>query len=636
MQQMREKPHEHSPEKLPVHVFKDNVEAAAAVARHIAQAMGAHATGKPLVLGLATGHTPIGVYRELIRLHQQEHLDFSNVITFNLDEYYPIGPDALQSYHRWMRENFFDHINIPSANIHIPTGTLPREEISRHCAEYEEAIRRAGGIDIQILGIGRTGHIGFNEPGSGRESRTRLITLDRVTLMDAASDFFGEENVPKQAITMGVGTIMEAREILLLAFGEHKAAIVRQAVEGAVTDSIAASFLQQHPNAQVYLDSASAAALTRLATPWKLGHCAWNDDLVKKAVIGLSLLMNTCILKLTNEHYNEHGLQELLSGQGPAYEINRRVFRGLMDTITGWPGGKTDKKRVMIFSPHPDDDVISMGGTLIRLADQGHDVRVAYMTSGNIAVFDHEALRFADFATAIIAQFGIDPRATADLRRRVDESMAKKPPGGVDSEDVQRIKTLIRRSEARAAGRYAGIPYDHLHFMDLPFYQTGKVQKNPIGPEDVQIVVKLLREHKPQMLFSAGDLSDPHGTHRMCLEAIRQALEQCRGDDWFAHCDMWLYRGAWAEWDPWEVDMAVPLSPDEMQRKKFAIFKHESQKDNALFPGPYDSRQFWQRAEDRNKHTADLYNQLGLPEYQGIEGFVRWKLFARAASQKRE
>ena len=613
-------------EHIPTHVFADNNEAAHQVAQAIAQTIREHAAQKkPLVLGLATGHTPIGIYRELIRLHQTEGLDLSGCITFNLDEYYPMEPDSLQSYHRWMRENFFDHVNIPAQNIHIPDGRLLSERVDAFCEDYEQAIQDAGGIDIQILGVGRTGHIGFNEPGSDLDSRTRIITLDRVTRLDAASDFFGEENVPRQALTMGVGTILEARRIFMLAFGEHKAPIVREAIEGPITPTVAASFLQKHPNAAIYLDSAAAAHLTRFATPWKLGRCSWDAALIRKASIWLARQTNTCILKLTNEHYNEHGLQELLNTEEKgAYEINRRVFRDLQTTITGWPGGKAEKKRALIFSPHPDDDVISMGGTLIRLVDQKHDVQVAYMTSGDIAVFDHEALRFMDFVREFNTRFALDPEKTTQLRVRVDQAMLAKKPAQIDATEIQTIKNLIRRSEARAAGRHCGIPAEKLRFLNLPFYQTGTVRKNPIGPEDVKIVVELLRDVQPEILFAAGDLSDPHGTHRMCLEAVRQALHECRNDPWRKNCDLWLYRGAWAEWEPYEIEMAVPLSPDEMHQKRMAIFKHESQKDNAMFPGPYDSRQFWQRSEDRNKNTANLYNLLGLAEYQGIEGFVRW------------
>lgn len=615
-------------ERIPTHVFADNHQAAVQVAHAIAQVIREHhQQKKPTVLGLATGHTPIGVYRELIRLHREEGLDLSGCITFNLDEYYPMDPQAIQSYHLWMHENFFNHTNIKPENIHIPDGTVPENRIATFGAEYEQAILKAGGIDIQILGIGRTGHIGFNEPGSDMESRTRLITLDRVTRLDAASDFFGEENVPRQAITMGVGTIMEARRIFMLAFGEHKAPIVQQAVEGPISPTIAASYLQQHPQAALYLDSAAAAHLTRFATPWKLGSCDWkqSEALVKKAVIWLAMQTNVAILKLTNEHYNEHGLQELLNTEERgAYEINLRVFRALSSTITGWPGGKNGSKRVLVFSPHPDDDVISMGGTLIRLVDQGHDVRVGYMTSGNIAVFDHEAQRFVDFVREFNTRFGLDTGKTNELRQRVEQAFRGKKPGQVDSAEIQIVKEEIRKTEARAAGRYCGIPTEKLRFLNLPFYQTGKVQKNPIGPEDVKIVVELLREIKPEIIFAAGDLSDPHGTHRMCLEAVRQALLITQDDAWHKTCESWLYRGAWAEWDPWEIEMAVPLAPVEMQRKRLAIFKHESQKDNAMFPGPFDSRQFWQRAEDRNRNTANLYNQLGLPEYQGIEGFVKW------------
>lgn len=501
-------------------------------------------------------------------------------------------------------------------------------------------IRDAGGIDLQILGIGRTGHIGFNEPGSGRGSRTRMITLDRVTRRDAASDFFGEENVPTRALTMGVGTILEARKIVLMAWGEGKAAVVAQAVEGEISTIVAASFLQEHPDAQFVLDEAAAEQLTRRREPWSVGQVQWDEAMVLKAVIWLAQKLKKALLKLTAEDYNEEGLQDLLATSGDAYDINLRVFRALQATITGWPGGKPEHaklpgdrpqpgdhifpKRVLIFSPHPDDDVISMGGTLIRLVDQGHEVHVAYQTSGNIAVFDDDAIRFAEFVGEFNHKFGIDVELTSELEAHVEEFVKNKRPGQVDSDKVQYIKALIRRGEARAATRYCGVPAEQLHFLDMPFYETGTVRKKPLGPDDIRITVDLLREVRPHQIYVAGDLSDPHGTHRTCLSAVLQACAETANDDWYADCQVWLYRGAWQEWGPEQIEMAVPLSPHELMRKRVAIFKHQSQKDKALFPGP-DPREFWQRAEDRNRETARLYDRLGLAEYEGIEGFVRWK-----------
>ncbi len=628
-------------ERIPIRVFPHSADANKAVAGQIADLIRQRAAeGRNCVLGLATGSTPVGVYDELVRLHREEGLSFANVVTFNLDEYYPMTPNELQSYVRFMREHLFDLIDIPKANCHVPDGTLPIEQVNDYCAWYEDQIEQAGGIDIQILGIGRTGHVGFNEPGSGKDSRTRLITLDRVTRIDAASDFFGQEHVPRRAITMGVGTILAARQIIMLAFGEHKAPIIAKAVEGEVTPMIAASFLQEHPNAQVVMDEAAADALTRYRTPWLLGPVEWDEFKVRKAVIWLARKLDKAILKLTENDYNEEGLQDLLADRGPAYDINIKVFRHLQATISGWPGGKPahaklpeDRtlsrdsifpKRVIVFSPHPDDDVISMGGTLIRLVDHGHEVHVAYQTSGNIAVFDEDAIRFADFVADFNTHFDVSPQKAAELEAHVEEFLKHKQPGQVDSPEVQTIKGMIRRGEARAAGRSCGIPVERLHFLDMPFYETGRVKKKPLGEEDIAMTVELLRKIKPHQIYAAGDLSDPHGTHRVCLNAVLSACRRCEKDDWYADCEVWLYRGAWHEWAPHEIEMAVPLSPTEVDRKRTAIFKHQSQKDRALFPGP-DMREFWKRAEDRNRDTAQLFDKLGLAEYEAIEGFVLWR-----------
>jgi glucosamine-6-phosphate deaminase len=630
----------HRVEKIPCRVYRHAGEASRAVAAEIAALIRARAAeGRKCVLGLATGSTPVGVYGELVRMHQQEGLSFRDVVTFNLDEYYPMRTDELQSYVRFMREHLFDHVDIDPANVHIPDGTLAEDQVEGFCERYEQAIRDAGGIDIQLLGIGRTGHIGFNEPGSGRDSRTRLITLDRVTRGDAASDFFGEEHVPRRAITMGVGSILDARQVIMVAFGEGKAKVVEKAVEGEVSAIIAASFLQGHPRATVVLDEAAADALTRRRSPWLAGRVEWTEELIRKAVIWLAQHVKKPILKLTEEDYNEEGLQDLLASCGTAYSINLDVFRQLQRTITGWPGGKPAHarraddiprgddgfpKRVLIFSPHPDDDVISMGGTLIRLVDQGHQVHVAYQTSGNIAVFDDDAVRFMDFVAEFNKQFGIDPARTAEYEAHIEEFVKKKLPGQVDSPEVQTIKGMIRRGEARAATRACNIPESQLHFMDMPFYETGRVRKKPLSAEDIQMTVDLLRKLEPHQVYVAGDLSDPHGTHRTCLSAVFQACQIVGDDAWYQQCVVWLYRGAWQEWGPHQIEMAVPLSPQELLRKRAAIFKHESQKDKALFPGP-DPREFWQRAEQRNCATAKLYDALGLAEYEAIEGFVRWK-----------
>jgi glucosamine-6-phosphate deaminase len=656
-------------EHIPVTVYTSSAQASKAVAQEIAALIDLKAArGEKTVLGLATGSTPTGVYDELVRLHREEGLSFKNVITFNLDEYWPMNPDDLQSYRRFMNEHLFDHIDIPKQNAHVPDGTIPLDQVAKYCQEYERKIRDAGGLDYQILGVGRTGHIGFNEPGSPRDSRTRLITLDRVTRMDAASDFFGEWNVPRKAITMGVETILSARTVVLLAFGEHKATPIRRAVEGEISATVAASYLQQHPSARIVLDTAAASELTRFKTPWLLGPLdqfgmTWDARTVRTATTWLAMTLKKPLLKLTDEDYNEHGLQELLSHRGSAYDINIEVFKSLQNTITGWPGGKpahplrltrnptyvnpwisrqretpgpapSDEagsgksiypKRVVIFSPHPDDDVISMGGTFIRLCEQGHDVHVAYQTSGNIAVWDDTAVRHADFVAEFSRAFNLGPERADNIERHVIDFIRNKKPGQVDSPELQQIKGLIRRTEARAGARYSGVKQENIHFLDMPFYETGRVRKKPLSEQDIQLIVDLLEKVQPHQVYAAGDLSDPHGTHRVCLAAILQALGRLKNRDWMAHCDVWLYRGAWQEWGVHEIEMAVPLSPDEVTRKRIAIFKHESQKDKALFPGPSDQREFWQRAEDRNRNTAGLYDLLGLAEYEAIEGFVRWK-----------
>lgn len=627
-------------ENIPTEIYPDSGEATRSVAQEIADKIRENdKKGDKTVLGLATGSTPIKVYEELVRMHKEDGLSFKSVITFNLDEYYPMNPESLQSYVRFMKEHLFDHIDIPDEQVNIPDGTLEESEIPKYCREYENKITEAGGIDIQILGIGRTGHIGFNEPGSRTDSRTRLITLDRVTRKDAASDFFGEEHVPRRAITMGVGTILDADRIILMAWGEGKAPIIREAVEGKIKESVPATYLQNHSNATVILDEAASEQLTRIKTPWLLTSCEWDDKLIRRAVVWLCLKMNKPVLKLTDEDYNENGMGDLITDMGPAYGINLKVFNELQHTITGWPGGKPNAddtnrperripfpKRAIVFSPHPDDDVISMGGTLIRLVEHGHEVHVAYQTSGNIAVFDDDVIRFADFVSEYAEIFNIGFQKADKLLTEIREFLKRKDPGQVDSEEIQIIKGLIRRGEAKAGARYCGVPEENLHFLDMPFYETGRVKKKPISQDDIDIVKNLLREVEPHQVYAAGDLSDPHGTHRVCLSAILEAIKQCQEDDWMDDCYLWLYRGAWQEWDINDIEMAVPLSPQELTRKRRAIFKHQSQKDRPLFPGP-DEREFWQRSEERNRETAQLYDKLGFAEYEAIEAFVRYKDF---------
>ena len=623
-------------EKINTIIHESSQDASFFVANEIAELIRQRQKeGKNMVLGLATGSTPTKVYEFLVKFHLEEGLSFKNVISFNLDEYYPMLPDSIHSYVRFMNEHLFNHIDIKKENINIPDGNLDKEDVRDFCAQYERKIEEAGGIDIQILGIGRTGHIGFNEPGSSLKSKTRMVRLDRVTRLDAASDFFGLENVPSKALTMGVGSIMAAKRIILMAWGEGKAGIIKQAVEGKIRESVPATFLQHHPNCDFIIDHAAASALTRICTPWLVSECVWTDALIKKAAIWLSEKVDKAILKLTNEHYNEHGMGSLVAEIGSAEHINLKVFNHLQRTITGWPGGKPNAddtnrpernspypKKSLIFSPHPDDDVISMGGTLLRLVDHGHEVHVAYQTSGNIAVFDDEVIRFMDFATDIQKE----NKTLREEFKKVREFLSNKSPGEVDSPEIQRFKGLIRKGEALAACRYCGVDEKNAHFQNLPFYETGTVKKKPHSEADVQLTYDLLSRVKPHQIFAAGDLSDPHGTHRVCLQIIYEALDRLvkEGAEWIDDCYLWLYRGAWQEWDIADMEMAVPIGPKDMQRKKNAIFKHQSQKDAAMFPGN-DDREFWQRAEQRNMDTARKYNSLGMAEYEAMEGFVRYK-----------
>jgi glucosamine-6-phosphate deaminase len=608
------------PERIRTVIVDEYDDLGIRVAQRVAEVIRARReAGARTVLGLATGSTPIGVYRELIRMYREEGLSFSDVITFNLDEYYPMDPGSIHSYHRFMWENFFSQLDIPKPNVHIPRGDTRRDQIEAECRRYEDAIRAAGGIDLQLLGIGRTGHIGFNEPGSGAESRTRLITLDLVTRKDTAADFFGEENVPREAITMGVETIFEAREILILATGEHKADIVRRAVEGEVDHEVAATFLQRHGNTTFYLDRSAAASLTRVATPWLIGSVQWTSSLVVRAVVWLSHQTGKAILKLTQRDYAEHRLSSLVARYGSPGALNGEVFNALGGKIRGrskLPRGA----RIICFSPHPDDDVISMGGILHKLVLNGNEITVAYMTSGNLAVFDHDVRRHVDFLTRLAGEHHLPETAAGELRDRINEFLARKQPGDVDIPEVQDTKRLIRESEAVAGIRTLGLEERAARFLNLPFYCTGRVRKDPIGPADVAIVRGLLEEIRPELIFVAGDLSDPHGTHRLCKDAVDQALvEYVAGGN--RAPEVWLYRGAWQEWPLTEATWLVPLSQEELRLKIQAIFKHQSQKDTAPFPGP-DEREFWQRVEARNKGTAAELDRLGCAEYFAMEAYV--------------
>jgi len=625
-------------EKITCKIFPNTTEGSRYVANEIAKLIKEKQNrGEKCVLGLATGSTPISMYKELVRLHKEKGLSFKNVITFNLDEYYPIQRDAYQSYWSFMQRHLFDHIDIDPANIHIPNGELPKEEIKEHCLEYEQMIENAGGIDLQILGIGNIGHIGFNEPGSSIFSKTRLTNLDNNTRVANAREFQNIVKVPRLAITMGISPIMKAKRILLMAWG-FKAQIVARSVEGNVTEQVPASILQQHQNCTFVLDEQAASELTRFKSPWLTGEIQWSPKMIKRAVVNMALKLNKPVLSLTTPDYNENGLGELLVDQGDAYEINLKVFYMLRDSITGWPGGKPDvylpthpersepyPKRVIIFSPHPDDDIISMGGTFMRLHDQGHDVHVAYQTSGNIAVTDEFVTRFIDFAVGFEDLFHMDNEKSHEILANAQKFLAAKKTKQVDTPEIRAIKGLIRRCEAKATCKYVGLPDGNWHFQNLPFYETGTIEKKPMGEEDVQLTIELLRKIRPHQVYCAGDLADPHGTHKVCLDVVFESLKRIKaeGDNWVKDCWMWLYKGAWQEWDIADIEMAIPMSPDQVMKKRFGIFIHQSQKDMVPFQGS-DLREFWQRAEDRNSHTANLYAALGLTRYAAMEAFVRW------------
>lgn len=630
-------------EHAPLAIFASSQDASRTVAAEIAALIRSRqAEGKTAVLGLATGSTPVSVYAELVRLHREEGLSFANVTTFNLDEYYPLPPEHPQSYRQFMRTHLFDHVDLDPARTHVPSGTVPKAEMDAECAAYEERIRAAGGIDFQILGIGRTGHIGFNEPGSPRHSLTRMITLDPLTRRDAAGDFGGDEHTPRHAVTMGVRSILNARRVVLMAWGQHKAEIVRTAVEGEVSSHVTASFLQEHPEATFVLDRAAAGALTRVRTPWLIGPLVeqgleWNEHMTRRAILWLSQLRKKAILKLTDDDYNEAGLQDLLRVHGSAYESNLAGFYQMQHTITGWPGGRDPAKtkpgdapvrplrarsagvfpkRVLVLSPHPDDDVISMGGTLCRLVDQGHEVHIGYEVSGAGAVSDEAVWRSLVFAR----DAGVhDDGTITDLVRRY-ESTGELPA----TPAVLRWKGMIRRHEAIAAARVCGVTSEKLHFLELPFY-AAPARSRRYGTADVAIVRELLASFRPHLIYAAGDLDDPHGTHRLCLRILRDTLRDCANakEKWLEDVELWLYRGAWAEWPLDEIDLAVPLSPQEVLRRRRAIFRHETQKDQALFLGD-DRREFWQRTEDRGRRLAQAYNDLGLAEYEAMEAFRRY------------
>ena len=627
-------------EKIPTDIYETPAEGANQIARDIAQLIrDKQKAGRFCVLALAGGNSPRNVFSALVRMHQEEGLSFRNVVVFNLYEYYPLAPDAVTSNLNALKEMLLDHVDIDRQNIFTPDGSIAKDTIFEYCHLYEQRIESFGGIDVALLGIGRVGNIGFNEPGSRLNSTTRLILLDSVSRNEASKMFGNIDNTPISSITMGVSTILGAKKIYLMAWGEEKAAMVKACVEGNITDNIPASFLQTHNNAHIVIDLSAAANLTRIQHPWLVTSCEWNEKLIRSAIVWLCQLVKKPILKLTNKDYNENGLSELLALYGSAYNVNIRIFNDLQHTITGWPGGKPNAddtyrperaqpypKRVIVFSPHPDDDVISMGGTIRRLVEQQHDVHVAYETSGNIAVGDEEVVRFLHFINGFNQLFNNSADQVINEKyTEIRQYLRNKKDGDTDTRDILTLKGLIRRGEARTACTYNNIPMDHIHFLDLPFYETGKIKKNPLSEADVEIVRNLLREVKPHQIFVAGDLADPHGTHRVCTDAVFAAidLEKEEGAEWLKDCRIWMYRGAWAEWEIENIEMAVPISPEELRAKRNSILKHQSQMESAPFLGN-DERLFWQRSEDRNRGTAALYNELGLASYEAMEAFVEY------------
>lgn len=624
-------------EKIPTDIHESVEEGAKHIAAEIATAIQEkQKAGRFCVMAIPGGNSPRPVYDELIRLHKEEGLSFRNVVIFSIYEYYPLAPKAVNSNFKALQEMFLNHVDINTQNVFTPDGSIAKDTIFEYCRLYEQRIESFGGIDIVLLGIGRVGNIGFNEPGSQVNSTTRLILLDNTSRNDAAKLFGGTENVPVSSITMGISTLLSAKKLYLMAWGEDKAQMIKQTVENQISEVIPASYIQMHKNAQVVLDLSAATNLTRIQRPWLVTSCEWNSKLIRSAIVWLCMLTKKPILKLTNKDYNENGLSELLALYGSAYNVNIKIFNDLQHTITGWPGGKPDAddtyrperatpypKRVIVFSPHPDDDVISMGGTVRRLVEQNHDVHIAYETSGNIAVGDEEVIRFMHFINGFNQLYDAKSDIIDNKYKDIRAFVNNKKDGDLDNTDMLRLKGLIRRGEARTACAYAGIKSDHVHFLDLPFYETGKIQKGPLTEVDVEKVRTLLKEVKPHQIFVAGDLADPHGTHRVCTDAVFAAIDLEKSEKWMKECRIWMYRGAWAEWEIENIEMAVPISPEELRLKRNTILKHQSQMEGAPFMGN-DERLFWQRSEDRNRGTAALYDSLGLASYEAIEAFVEY------------
>ena len=628
-------------EKVPTDIFPTIEEGAIDIANHLeADIKKREQEGRKYVMGIGSGSSLTPIFHELIKRHQAGRLSFKNVVVFNAYEYFPLSEENVNRGINQLKERFLNHIDIEAENIFTPDGTIAQNDVQEHCRQYEQHIKELGGLDVILLGIGRMGNIATNEPGSSITSASRLILIDETSREEMKMSFGSQESVPPCSITMGVSTILSARKIFLTAWGEEKAEIIKKTVEGKVSDAIPASFLQTHNDAHVVIDLSAAAKLTRIQHPWLVASCKWTDKLVRSALVWLCQITGKPLLKLTNKDYNENGLSELLALYGSAYNANIKIFNDLQHTITGWPGGKPDAddtyrperakpfpKRVIVFSPHPDDDVISMGGTLRRLVQQGHDVHVAYETSGNIAVGDEEVVRFMHFINGFNQLFANEQDEVIKSKyKEIKEFLKNKKEGDIDSQDIRTIKGLIRRGEARTASTFNQIPLDHVHFLDLPFYESGKIEKLPMGEADVNIVRELITKVKPHQIYVAGDLADPHGTHRKCTDAVLAAidLEKEAKAEWLKDCRVWMYRGAWAEWEIENIEMCVPISPEELRAKRNSILKHQSQMESAPFLGN-DERLFWQRSEDRNRGTAKLYDDLGLACYEAMEAFVEYK-----------
>jgi glucosamine-6-phosphate deaminase len=615
-------------EKIHTVIFDESKEASKMVANEIAILIRKKQKEKKhCVLGLATGSSPISVYNELVRMYKEEGLSFSNVISFNLDEYFPMKKVDTQSYYHFMDVHLFSHVDIKPQNIYIPNGSLNNDQVNDHCLNYEKKIHELGGIDFQLLGIGRTGHIGFNEPGSNYNSLTRLVHLDYITRNDARKSFYGIENVPTTALTMGIETIRKSKRIVLLAWGQNKSLVIKKAIQDEIDSNIPASFLQNHGNVTFVLDNSSASNLTRVKSPWKVGSCNWTKELKAKAVVWLCQKTKKSILNLTESDYNENNLSELLIYQSP-YDINLEVFNKVSRTITGWPGGKPNaddkyrperaepsKKRVLIFSPHPDDDVISMGGTFARLVNQGHEVQVAYQTSGNIAVNNSDVLKYLEVYSEISDNVKKSSKDLIKVLKNNNEIL--------DDKDVRNMASLIREKETLAATRFVGIPDSNVHFLKLPFYETGTVKKMSPSNSDIKIMIDIIKKIKPHQIYAAGDLADPHGTHKVCLDVLFDVLELVKKKSYMKNCWVWLYRGAWHEWEVHDIDMSIPMSPNQVLNKRKAIFYHQTQKDNVMFQGD-DNREFWVRTEDRNRAIAKTFHDIGMSDYSAIETFKRY------------